>query len=78
MGKAAGFEQVRASARRHSLGRRAARPSLSADTRGATAIEYGMIAALIAIVILAALMSISGESGALWETVSSALAGEAG
>ena len=39
------------------------------DTRGATAIEYGMIAALIAVVILGAL-------GSVGNTVSSTLCGK--
>ncbi|WP_429912546.1 Flp family type IVb pilin [Glycocaulis sp.] len=80
MGETARFEQVCASARRHSLGRRAARPALIADTGGATAIEYAVMAGLIALVLISALTLLSGGNGGMWANVeaevTSALSGE--
>ena len=37
-----------------------------ADTRGATAIEYGLIAALISIACLAAMQNLGGGSNGMW------------
>lgn len=45
--------------------RRIAR-SLSACKRGATAIEYGLIAALICIAMLGGLRSLGGGAGGMW------------
>ena len=39
---------------------------LMADTRGATAIEYGLIVALIVIAIVVAISSLGGSNGSLW------------
>jgi pilus assembly protein Flp/PilA len=39
---------------------------LGADRRGATAIEYGLIAALIVISMTAGLMSMGGGVGGMW------------
>jgi pilus assembly protein Flp/PilA len=39
---------------------------LAADERGATAIEYGLIAALMAVVIVTGLTALGGETGALY------------
>jgi len=39
---------------------------LRSDKRGATVIEYGLIAALIAIAIMGALRSLGGGSGGMW------------
>ena len=39
---------------------------LRSDKRGATAIEYGLICALIAIAIMGALRSLGGGSGGMW------------
>lgn len=39
---------------------------LLADERGATAIEYGLIAALMALVIIVGLTALGGETGALY------------
>ncbi|MGY6531296.1 Flp family type IVb pilin [Glycocaulis sp.] len=69
MGHAARSERLRAAARRHSLGRRAARPSLIADTRGATAIEYALLVGLIALAIIGALTALSGGSDGMWTNV---------
>jgi pilus assembly protein Flp/PilA len=42
---------------------------LSADRRGATAIEYGLIAAFIAVALVAALPSIRGNVTGLFQDV---------
>lgn len=47
--------------------------SLLADDRGATAIEYGLIAALIAVVIIGVLSSTGTNLGAIFTSVSNAL-----
>lgn len=39
---------------------------LSADQRGATAIEYGLIAALIVLAMMTGLSSLGGGSGGMW------------
>jgi pilus assembly protein Flp/PilA len=39
---------------------------LRSDKRGATAIEYGLIAALIAVAIMGALQSLGGGSNGMW------------
>ena len=39
---------------------------LRADERGATAIEYGLIAALIVIAMMTGLQSMSGGVGGMW------------
>jgi pilus assembly protein Flp/PilA len=41
------------------------------DTRGATAIEYGLIAALIVIAMMAALQGLANETIAMWGNVES-------
>ena len=41
------------------------------DTRGATAIEYGLIVALVVIAILASLSSVADENDGLWAVVTS-------
>ncbi|MEE9433562.1 MAG: Flp family type IVb pilin [Sphingorhabdus sp.] len=38
--------------------------------QGATAIEYGLIVALIAVAIIAAIISLGGTTGNMWNTVS--------
>ena len=43
--------------------------SLLGDERGATAIEYGLIAALMAIVIITGLQALGGETGALYTVI---------
>jgi pilus assembly protein Flp/PilA len=42
---------------------------LLADDKGATAIEYGLICALIVIAMVAGLGSLGGGSGGMWTTV---------
>ena len=39
------------------------------DTRGATAIEYGLIVALIVIAMMAALQGVANENTGLWAIV---------
>lgn len=39
---------------------------LRSDKRGATAIEYGLIAALIAVAIMGALRELGGGAGGMW------------
>ena len=39
---------------------------LRSDKRGATAIEYGLIAALIAVAIISSLQTLGGGSGGMW------------
>lgn len=39
---------------------------LRSDKRGATAIEYGLICALIAVAIVGALRSLGGGAGGMW------------
>ncbi|MBL8556879.1 MAG: Flp family type IVb pilin [Phenylobacterium sp.] len=46
------------------------------DESGATAIEYGLIAALIAVVLVTALQAVGDSLGGAFETISSAV-GEA-
>ncbi|AVM74040.1 Flp family type IVb pilin [Magnetospirillum gryphiswaldense] len=48
---------------------------LNRDERGATAIEYGLIAALVAIVIIGGLQALSGGLNTLFQTVATTLGG---
>jgi len=41
------------------------------DTRGATAIEYGLIVALVVIAIMASMESVANENTGLWAVVTS-------
>lgn len=41
------------------------------DTSGATAIEYGLILALIALAMIGALQSVAGQTIAMWTNVNS-------
>jgi len=43
---------------------------LYADQRGATAIEYGLIAALIAVALMSGLRSLGGGAGGMWSNLS--------
>jgi len=43
--------------------------AILADTRGATAIEYGLIAALVVIAIIASLKNVANENTGLWAVV---------
>lgn len=40
--------------------------NLRSDKRGATAIEYGLIAALIAVAAIGGMKSLGGGSGGMW------------
>jgi pilus assembly protein Flp/PilA len=44
---------------------------LGADKRGATAIEYGLIAALIVIGMMSGLQTLGGGSGQMWGNLAS-------
>ncbi len=44
-----------------------------ADKRGATAIEYGLIAALIVIAMIGGLAALGGGAGGLWTKVNNAV-----
>lgn len=46
---------------------------LKADESGATAIEYGLIAGLIAVAIIGALMTVNGNVTAMYKNISDAL-----
>jgi pilus assembly protein Flp/PilA len=46
---------------------------LGADRRGATAVEYGLIAALIVIAMTAGLQAMSGASSGMWGKIRSAV-----
>jgi len=46
---------------------------LITDSRGATAIEYGLIAALIAVAAIGAMTSVGNKLGSTFNNVSSAL-----
>jgi pilus assembly protein Flp/PilA len=47
---------------------------LLANQRGATAIEYGLIAALIAIAMVSALSALGGGAGGMWTNIGTAVA----
>ena len=53
---------------RHFLGR------FRRDDSGATAIEYGLIAALIFLVILASVTALGAEAATMYETIRTAIA----
>ena len=44
--------------------------SLCSDKRGATAIEYGLLAALIAIAMMGGLKALGGGAGGMWSNLS--------
>lgn len=46
---------------------------LRADRRGATAIEYGLLAALIVIAMMGGLSALGGGTGGLWGKVNNAV-----
>ena len=46
---------------------------LRADKRGATAIEYGLIAALIVVAMMAGLSSLGGGAGGMWTKLKNAV-----
>ncbi|MFN4167939.1 MAG: Flp family type IVb pilin [Pannonibacter phragmitetus] len=48
------------------------------DESGATAIEYGLIAGLISVVIIVAVQSIGGSVKGIFESIDTALKGAAG
>ena len=46
---------------------------LLADKKGATAIEYGLIAALIVIAMMGGLRAMGGGAGGMWSNISNAV-----
>ncbi len=48
---------------------------LLADKRGATAVEYGLILALIFLAMVASLHGVAGESTKMWNNVSEKVSG---
>ncbi len=44
--------------------------NIVADQRGATAIEYGLIAALIVVAMIGGLSTLGGGAGGMWSDVS--------
>ena len=44
--------------------------NLRADRRGATAIEYGLIAGLIAVAMIGGLSALGGGAGGMWTMIS--------
>ncbi len=46
---------------------------IAADRKGATAIEYGLIASLVVIAIIGSLNIFAGETIALWSTVETSM-----
>jgi len=46
---------------------------LRADTRGATAIEYGLIVALIVVAMMGALAGLGGGVGGMWTKIQNAV-----
>ncbi len=46
--------------------------TLGADKRGATAIEYGLIAALIVVAMMAGLKTLGGGAGGMWTKIGDA------
>ena len=47
---------------------------LLADPRGATAVEYGLIASLIVLAIIGSLAALGGGAGGMWAEVSAMVA----
>ncbi|WP_404712811.1 Flp family type IVb pilin [Sphingomonas sp. MMS24-J13] len=47
---------------------------LARDTRGATAIEYGLIVALLVIVIVAGVSALGGATGDMWSNMAAKVA----
>ena len=45
--------------------------SVWSDTRGATAVEYGLIAAIMVVAIIAAFQSLGGTTNSMWSRVTS-------
>jgi pilus assembly protein Flp/PilA len=48
---------------------------LRADQRGATAIEYGLIVALIAMALVGALQALGGGTNGMWGKISAEVSG---
>ncbi|HRD47649.1 MAG TPA: Flp family type IVb pilin [Caulobacter sp.] len=83
MGKARQTRGLPDAAGRRAAGRLAARPHLSLrvfwrDERGATAIEYGMIAALVFLVVVTSMTAFGNKTTAIIGDVSAAVDGAIG
>jgi len=52
--------------------------TLLANTRAATAVEYGLIVSLIVIVMVAALVDLGATTSSMWNNVSSKVVSAAG
>jgi len=50
--------------------------SFARDTRGATALEYGLIIAVVVLALVVALQTFGVNFAALWDTVGAAFSGE--
>ncbi len=50
---------------------------LLADRQGATAIEYGLIAALIAVAMMGGLAALGGGAGGMWTNISATVTNSA-
>jgi pilus assembly protein Flp/PilA len=48
-------------------------PRMLCDERGATAIEYGLIAALVVLAIMTAVQNVAAQNTGLWTTESDAV-----
>jgi pilus assembly protein Flp/PilA len=48
---------------------------LRGDSRGATAIEYGLIAALIVVAMMGGLASLGGGAGGMWSRLNNTVQG---
>ncbi len=48
---------------------------LAGDQRGATAVEYGLIVALIVIVVIAGVAGVADETTSMWNNVSDSVSG---
>ena len=58
--------------------RRRLRPRLLRDTRGATAVEYGMIVAVIVIAMIASFRSVADLTVGMWSNVNDKVAAATG
>lgn len=52
--------------------------ALAHDERGATAIEYGLICAMIVLAMVAALKGVANANSGMWNNVSSVVVNETG
>jgi pilus assembly protein Flp/PilA len=55
-----------------------AQDRLKRDEKGATAVEYGLMVGLIAVVIIVAVTALGGQLKSLFESITSSLSGASG